>query len=84
MKQIIEMTALLQSTKLYFYAFLAEGSKVEMEKVELDGAIIESSQNSKCGRNVLRVSGRNRQVFLGFDHYWEREFWRQWLIKVIH
>ncbi|KAL1124717.1 hypothetical protein AAG570_001340 [Ranatra chinensis] len=59
-----------------------EGSKVEMEKVDLDGAEVESSPNSKCGRNVLRVSGKNRQVFLGFDQPWERQFWHYWLIQV--
>jgi len=43
-------------------------------------------RSPKAGRLVLRVAPleneKVRHIFLGFNEFWERDLWRDWLMEV--
>ncbi|XP_039279477.1 protein phosphatase PHLPP-like protein isoform X1 [Nilaparvata lugens] len=71
-------TVVLMANKMYIYP--GAGVTASLEEVDLEGATVEATRNTKCGRKVLRISA-SRQLFLGFDFNWERSLWWSWIVQ---
>lgn len=57
------------------------GSAASMEEIDLQGASVEATRSTRCGRRVLRING-SKQLFLGFEYNWERSLWWNWISQV--